>query len=154
MVLPGGGYQVVAVLDEGIPDAVEFNRLGYSAAVVAYRVGIENIMPRPVDDLARAIQLVQNSGNEMPCDRSRYLVAGFSSGGHLAGMWSSPVYGYQQYGMTAPEAVFAAYPLVSVSTRKLMLEHKLGTKNELSHVEGDIRLLCGCLLYTSPSPRD
>ncbi len=143
VVLPGGGYQMVAVLDEGIQDALEFNRLGYSAAVLIYRVGIENIMPRPVEDLARAIQLIQTAGSEIECDRSEYLLAGFSSGGHLAGMWCSPAYGYRQYGLSAPAAVFAAYPLVSVSTRKLMLEHKLGSKSELCHVEGDIRLLCG-----------
>ncbi len=77
LVVPGGGYEVVCVEYEGNNIAEKFNRLGFHAAVLNYRVAPRRY-PDPQLDLLRAIQLLRF------CGCGPIAVAGFSAGGHLA----------------------------------------------------------------------
>ena len=77
LIIPGGGYLIVAGYVEGYPVAKELNEAGYSAYVIGYSVAEKAAFPRPLLDVASAIHSIVGE------DR-RYALVGFSAGGHLA----------------------------------------------------------------------
>lgn len=82
LVLPGGAYAGRAP-HEGEPIARFYNRCGFHAFVVNYRVS-PNRYPAPLADVQRAIRMVRSRSVEWGIDPSRVFVCGFSAGGHLA----------------------------------------------------------------------
>lgn len=88
LVVPGGGYSHVAINHEGHEVAKEFNKHGYSAFVLYYRLPKdENMIDRrigPLQDAQRAMQYIRE--NYM---FSQLGVLGFSAGGHLAASLSN-----------------------------------------------------------------
>jgi len=85
IVLPGGGYQGLAIGYEGHDIATWFNSLGGSGFVVDYRHrGKGYGHPAPLQDAQRAIRTVRARANEWGIDPQRIGVIGFSAGGHLA----------------------------------------------------------------------
>ena len=83
VVFPGGAYTHRAD-HEGEPVARFYNRCGFQAFVVDYRVA-PNRHPAPLADAKRAIRLVRANAAEWRVDADRVFVCGFSAGGHLAG---------------------------------------------------------------------
>src|SRR5262245_48834624 len=85
VVLPGGGYQGLAIGHEGHDMAAWFNSLGISAFVTDYRHrGKGYGHPAPLQDAQRAIRTVRARAGEWGIDPQRIGVIGFSAGGHLA----------------------------------------------------------------------
>jgi acetyl esterase/lipase len=82
IVLPGGGYEFKAEY-EGGPIAEWLNEVGFSAAVLDYRVAPYN-HPYPLLDAKRAIQFVRSRSAEWGVDPQHVGILGFSAGGHLA----------------------------------------------------------------------
>lgn len=144
IVIPGGGYFMVAVRDEGVRISQALNVLGYNAFVLDYRVNEVGIMPKPMDDLARAVEVICSKGEELFGLRSKqYAVAGFSSGGHMAALWASKRHGWRNYRLGRPGAIFLAYPLISISMKKIMADYGLGTTRDLFHANRTVQLVCG-----------
>ncbi|KGE14261.1 alpha/beta hydrolase [Sphingobacterium deserti] len=88
LIIPGGGYSHVAINHEGHQVAKEFNKQGYSAFVLYYRLPKDENMPErkvgPLQDAQRGMQYI----------RKHYAfkkvgVVGFSAGGHLAASLSN-----------------------------------------------------------------
>lgn len=81
VVLPGGGYNILAIDKEGYEVAEWLNGLGYAAFVLQYRV------PRKqegaLQDVQRALRLVRGRAGEWGLDPARLGVLGFSAGGSL-----------------------------------------------------------------------
>ncbi len=67
LVIAGGGYQSVCNAMEGFPSAVELNEAGYNAFVLSYRVRIKPLMPRPIEDVARALRFIKEHAAEILC---------------------------------------------------------------------------------------
>ncbi len=110
---PGGGYSSVCSVIEGFHTAQELNVLGYPVFILNYRVGYENLMPDPIDDLATALRYILRHTEELGVAKEKYVVGGFSAGGHLAAEWGSDNYGYATYGLPKPTALFLVYSVIS-----------------------------------------
>ena len=84
LVIPGGGYRIVAADHEGRQIAEWLNSLGVSAFVLQYRLGPRYHHPAPMQDAQRAIRMVRHNATKWAVDPARVGVLGFSAGGHLA----------------------------------------------------------------------
>ena len=84
LVIPGGGYTSVCEKTEGPPAALAFNRLGFHAFVLNYRVA-PNRFPAPLEDAVRAVKIIRAHAEEWKIIPDRIVSCGFSAGGHLAG---------------------------------------------------------------------
>lgn len=79
MVLPGGGYGVLAIEHEGTEVAAWLNALGLNAAILKYRIPNPEDHPIhtvPLEDVQQALRLLSGTVGLM----------GFSAGAHLAAM--------------------------------------------------------------------
>ena len=83
LVIPGGGYQHVAIGHEGFQIAAWLNTQGIPAFVLDYRVAPYHY-PAPIADGQRAMRLIRAHAAEYGIDPQRLGVWGFSAGGHLA----------------------------------------------------------------------
>jgi len=83
LVIPGGGYQHVAIGHEGVQIAGWLNAQGIPAFVLDYRVAPYHY-PTPIADGQRAMRLIRAHAAEYGIDPARLGVWGFSAGGHLA----------------------------------------------------------------------
>ncbi len=94
VILPGGGYSILASDHEGDQVARFLAGSGVTGIVVKYRVprraGTPNDVPPPqaLMDAQRAMGLVRSRAGDWQLDPSRVGLLGFSAGGHLAA-WAS-----------------------------------------------------------------
>ncbi|GGH02690.1 alpha/beta hydrolase [Silvibacterium dinghuense] len=88
LVVPGGGYQHVAIGHEGIQIALWLNAQGVPAFVLDYRVGPYRY-PVEINDGRRAMRLIRQHADEYGIDPNRIGVWGSSAGGHLASSLST-----------------------------------------------------------------
>lgn len=84
VVLPGGGYQHLAMDHEGYQVARWLNSLGVAAFVVQYRLGPKYHHPAELMDAQRAIRTVRSRAAQWGVNPGRVGIMGFSAGGHLA----------------------------------------------------------------------
>lgn len=83
LVIPGGGYQMVAIGYEGVQIADWLNAQGIPAFVLDYRVAPYHY-PAEIEDGERAMRLIRAHAAGYGIDPDRLGVWGFSAGGHLA----------------------------------------------------------------------
>ncbi len=83
LILPGGGYQHVALGHEGIQYAEWLNAQGVAAFVLDYRVSPYKF-PIEIADGRAAMRYIRSHAAEMDLDPDRIGVWGSSAGGHLA----------------------------------------------------------------------
>jgi len=87
IVLPGGAYVNLASIHEGRQVADWFTQRGFRAFVLSYRLSSHGyLLPVPLLDARRAVQLVRARAADYHIDPSRIVVIGFSAGGHLAAL--------------------------------------------------------------------
>lgn len=90
IICPGGGYWNLAWDLEGEEVAAWFNRAGFTAAVLKYRVPRRPGQPEgrpapgPLLDAQRAVSLMRHRAEAWDIDPKRIGMVGFSAGGHLA----------------------------------------------------------------------
>jgi acetyl esterase/lipase len=93
VIVPGGGYGIVAFEHEGTDVARWLNERGISAFVLRYRHAPDR-HPAPLRDVLRALRLVRSQATAYQVRPDRIGVLGFSAGGHLAAsaatMFDSP----------------------------------------------------------------
>ena len=82
IICPGGGYTCRAE-HEGRPVAETFNKLGFHAFVLQYRVSPAR-HPAPLADVLRAVRIVRANAGKWMVEPEGIAVCGFSAGGHLA----------------------------------------------------------------------
>lgn len=83
IVCPGGGYERLAITQEGSGVAGWLNRLGVSVFVLKYRLK-EYGQPAPLQDVLRALRIVRSRAVEFGVRADRVGVFGSSAGGHVA----------------------------------------------------------------------
>lgn len=90
VILPGGGYTILAMDHEGHDYAKWLNERGISAMVVKYRVSGDAKhgyqYPVPYLDARRAIRTMRARAGEWGIDPKKVGVMGSSAGGHLASL--------------------------------------------------------------------
>jgi len=84
VVLPGGGYQNLALDHEGDQIAAWCNEHGIAAMIVRYRRGEGYGFPAPQQDAQRAMRLFRSRAAEWGVAPDQIGLMGFSAGGHLA----------------------------------------------------------------------
>jgi acetyl esterase/lipase len=90
IILPGGGYTILAMDHEGRQYADWLNERGVAAVIVKYRVSGKDEagyhFPVPLMDARRAIRLTRSMAKEWGIDPAKVGVMGSSAGGHVASM--------------------------------------------------------------------
>jgi len=87
VVLPGGAYVGLAADLEGREIADWFTARGFRAFILSYRLSSHGyLLPVPLLDARRAVQLVRARARDYQVDPNRIVVIGFSAGGHLAAL--------------------------------------------------------------------
>jgi acetyl esterase/lipase len=88
IVVPGGGYHVLAAGHEGVDVAKRFNEMGIAAFVLKYRIPNAEWMINPeigpLQDVQRAVQIVRANAKKWKVNKHKVGILGFSAGGHLA----------------------------------------------------------------------
>lgn len=119
LVIPGGGYQHLAIGYEGVQIAGWLNMQGIPAFLLDYRVAPYRY-PAPIEDGEQALRLIHDRAAEFGVDPNRIGVWGFSAGGHLASTLGTLCTGQPQPvgGATVscprPTFMILAYPVISM----------------------------------------
>src|SRR5574343_2105317 len=135
LVLPGGGYTILAANHEGHDVAKAFNSIGVTAFVLKYRLPNDTCMFNkewvPFLDAQTAMKYIRDNAGIYGINPDKIGVIGFSAGGHLASTLATQ---YQlnlndQGSRTNARPNFAilAYPVISMEDS---IVHK-GSKNSL-----------------------
>lgn len=94
LVVPGGGYHILALDLEGTEVCEWLNSIGVTAVLLKYRVPARAGLPRhaaPLQDAQRAMGILRSRSDELGIDPKRIGTVGFSAGGHLVAALSSAV---------------------------------------------------------------
>ena len=90
VILPGGGYGLLAIEKEGHEIARWLAAHGVAGVTVKYRVSPDDtagyFYPVPLLDARRAVRIVRSRAAEWGIDPKRVGIMGFSAGGHLASL--------------------------------------------------------------------
>jgi acetyl esterase/lipase len=87
VIFPGGAYRGLAGNLEGGQYAAWFTARGFRAFVLSYRLtGNGYVLPVPLLDARRAIQIVRSRARDYFVNPDRIVVIGSSAGGHLAAL--------------------------------------------------------------------
>lgn len=96
VIIPGGGYELVALYHEGYELAELLSKNGITAAVLKYRIPNPKSSDEPhripLADARRALKIVHEKAGAYGIDQNGIGVIGFSAGSHLAtvlGLWKS-----------------------------------------------------------------
>lgn len=117
---PGGKYVLVmsgnvlnktSNLSEGYATAWRLHEKGYAVFVLRYRVFQKAKDNAPVDDLGHAVQYITDHAGQFGVQAEDYALLGYSSGGHLAGIFGSEAHGYRNYGVPKPGTLILGYPI-------------------------------------------
>ena len=82
LICPGGAYRMTSNR-EAEPIALQFNSIGYHAAVLRYSCK-PAVYPTALLEVAKSVQLIREKGEEWGIDTEKILVYGiFHAGGHL-----------------------------------------------------------------------
>ena len=88
LILPGGGYDVVAIFHEGSEIAEILAKNGTTAAVLKYRLPNPETSTHPelvpLSDVRQAMRVLRENQEELQFKAERIGVMGFSAGSHLA----------------------------------------------------------------------
>lgn len=124
LICPGGAYLICAS-NEAEPVAGAFFAGGFQTFVLNYSVYSEGSgqfpdlryeilpkehcqFPKPMQDIARAMELLQENADKWLLDPEQIFLCGFSAGGHNAGMYSVS---WAKEGMPKPCGTILGYPV-------------------------------------------
>jgi len=127
VILPGGGYTILAMEHEGREYAAWLAKRGIVAVLVKYRVSGNAAagyqFPIPLMDARRAIRLTRSKAAEWGIDPAKVGVMGSSAGGHLASMcatlWDEKIPGETTDEIDAldcrPDFAVLVYPVITMT---------------------------------------
>ena len=127
LICPGGGYAMVASFIEGKPVAEYFQKQGYNAFVLRYRIKKKAHYPHPMEDIAHALTDIRDL---YKLSLDKYCLCGFSAGGHMCGVFGIKEYGYGKYQLPKPHTLMLVYPVIS-------LEKEYTHKNTRKYFAGE-----------------
>ena len=111
LVMSGNVLNKTSNLSEGYATAWQLHEKGYAVFVLRYRVFQKARDNAPVDDLGNAVKYITDHAEQFGVRAEEYALLGYSSGGHLAGIFGSEAHGYCNYGVPKPGALILCYPI-------------------------------------------
>ena len=111
VVMSGNVLNNTANMSEGYATAWRLHQMGYAAFVLRYRVFLKAKDNAPVADLGNAVRFITTHAGQFNVQPENYALLGYSSGGHLAGVFSGDELGYKHYGVPKPGALLMGYPV-------------------------------------------
>ena len=111
VICPGGGYYMVASFIEGTPVGRYFQKQGYNAFVLRYRIKDKAMYPHPTEDIAHALKDIRDI---YKLSLDNYALCGFSAGGHMCALFGTSEYGYKKYDLPKPNLLMLVYPVISL----------------------------------------
>ena len=129
LIIPGGGYQIVSIDNEGVEVAKCLSEMGYHAFCLNYRLPIKNNGSdieklAPIVDARAALTLIRQL-----VPMARVGIMGFSAGGHLAGWLSTDTLSNR------PDFTCLMYPVVSMTSGVAHLGSYENVVNALNDVQ-------------------
>lgn len=112
LVLSGNILNRTAEVKECISTAYQLHEMGYAAFVLRYRAYPNNSNNVPMEDVVRAVQYITDHAQQFAVQTENYALIGYSSGGHLLGLFASDALGYKNYSLPKPGALLLGYPIV------------------------------------------
>lgn len=108
LVIPGGGYRVLSIGQEGYDWAPFFTNQGIATIVLRYRMpmGVKEV---PMSDATEAMRLIRENAATWGIDPQKVGVLGSSAGGHLASTIST-----HNPEATRPNFQILFYPVISM----------------------------------------
>lgn len=109
LIIPGGGYRVLSIGQEGYDWAPFFTRQGIATIVLRYRMpmGVKEV---PMSDATEAMRLIRENAEQWGIDPQKVGVLGSSAGGHLASTIST-----HNPEATRPNFQILFYPVISMN---------------------------------------
>lgn len=108
VILPGGGYEHLAMGHEGTDWAPFFTNQGIAVVVVKYRMPHGN-RHVPISDAEEAIRMVRRNAEAWNVNPSLVGIMGFSAGGHLAATVAT-----HAQGQARPDFQILFYPVITM----------------------------------------
>lgn len=142
LVIPGGGYSIVALDLEGFQFARWLNAQGIPAFVLDYRVAPYKY-PAEIQDGLQAVSLIRSHAADYKIDPDRLGVWGSSAGGHLAStLGTHCVEGAPALPQLSTEGCRLSFMILTypVVTMELPLTHR-GSRNNLLGPDPDPALV-------------
>lgn len=135
LIIPGGGYSIVAIDHEGFEVAKWLNTLGIAGIVLKYRLPSDVIMDNksigPLQDAQEAMRVIRRNAEKWNLKTDKIGVIGFSAGGHLASTLSThydeKVYELKDNTSARPDFSILIYPVITFDAA---FTHK-GSRNNL-----------------------
>ena len=111
LVMSGNVLNNTANMSEGYATAWRLHQMGYAVFVLRYRVFLKAKDNAPVADLGSAIRYITAHAAQFDVQLEDYALLGYSSGGHLAGVFAGDELGYKHFGVPKPGALLLGYPI-------------------------------------------
>lgn len=124
MACPGGGYAYLSMRHEGTDWAPFFNAMGYTYAVLTYRLPAGHPQ-RPLADAGNGIRALRDHASAWHVNPSAVGIMGFSAGGHLAAITAATAPADAR-----PDFQILLYPVITMDptrTHRGSSVHLLGT---------------------------
>lgn len=155
LILPGGGYTHRAI-HEGDPVAKTFNKFGFHAFTLQYRVE-PYCYPAAQMDAIRAIKIIRANAAKWRVDPDKIAIGGFSAGGHLAACAGllhdkiNPVNGDEADAVSGrPDAMILCYGVLSVT--KTYTERNINCYEGTPYRDENGKDINPCELVTPDTP--
>ncbi len=108
LVIPGGGYRVLSMAQEGYGWADYFVPKGIATIVLSYRMPM-GVTEVPISDATEAMRIIRENAEKWGINPNRIGVLGSSAGGHLASTIST-----HNDDATRPNFQILFYPVISM----------------------------------------
>ncbi|MDR3734175.1 MAG: alpha/beta hydrolase [Acidobacteriaceae bacterium] len=158
IVVPGGGYSILALNHEGAQIGVWLASHGIAAFIVKYRLGPRYHHPIELEDAQRALRTVRAHAADYGVDKDHIGMWGFSAGGHLTSTagthfdsgnlaLADPI----EHESSRPDFMILAYPVITLTG---LISHSGSTHSLLgdSPSPETLALLSNQLQVTAQTP--
>lgn len=108
LVVPGGGYRVLSIGQEGYEWADHFVKQGIATIVLSYRMPM-GVTEVPISDATEAMRLIRENAEKWGVNPNKVGVLGSSAGGHLASTIAT-----HNDEATRPNFQILFYPVISM----------------------------------------
>lgn len=110
VICPGGGYEGIAMAQEGTEWSSFFNNMGIAAIVLKYRLP-HGVTMAPISDAEQAIKLVKQKAVAWHINPNDVGIMGSSAGGHLASTIAT-----HSIGDAKPAFQILFYPVITMQS--------------------------------------